>query len=260
MNTRFLYEAAMKSERILTPKGEEISVHPLIAGDASGVCAFRSCGHETKDGHERVKVIKKTFTDHSYLTDSPAVCEYCVWALGAAVKDAAQGGVRWLRNYSLYAGPHGLELPARARLRELFVSRPSTPYLVCVAVSGQKWLHFKASVGRSRAAWQVMFEERRLSFSPQAFARLTEPMETLYRVFNKDHIRSGDYRGDPGPIGGEDVVERLERRISPLRGSDLFELAVSMAQKHEIPTELEKGEVCTTVSEPRTKSAQSQLF
>jgi hypothetical protein len=258
-NTRFLYEAAANSAAIYTPKGEEVSVHPLIIGEEVGECAFRSCMRKTKRGHERQSVIKKTFTDHQYLTDSQVVCEYCVWAIGAAVKDASQGGVRWLRNYSLYATEDALCLMTYAQWREvLSAPPPAVPYLACVAVSGQKWLSFKASLGYSRLAWQVMFEERKLFFAPKAFGLLVEPMEGLYSAFSKDSIRSGDYRGDPVPLGGEEVMEHLEAKIARHRGSDLFELALRCAQKHEI--EHGKGEACTTASRPKTKSAQSQLF
>lgn len=255
--TRFLHEAAKKTPRLAAPNGKVLDVHPLIEGEESGEC--RLCASETGRGFSWRGAAKKTFTDHDVCRrpESDALCEFCAWALGWAPGTAAgKGGVTTFRLYSVYATPAGVELPSRARWREILTEPPRSEYLACLAVSGKKWLHIKSRVGRPAPHWDAMLEERRVIVAPKVLRAILADFESLYAGFPKSRIEAGDY---PPPLVSAFGVERFdghERRLKVFRGSDLFRVAAFVAQKPE----RKEDEGCATGSRPTAKRSESRLF
>lgn len=255
--TRFLYEASLKTPTALRPNGKEAEMHELTTSEHIGEC--RICAHETDRGFLSKKVMKKTFTDMDALRrpESEVVCEYCVWALGwSPGLSSRQGGLSTFRLNSIYARPSGVEFPSRMRWREILTSPPMPPYLACVAVSGQKWLHIRGRVSRHRAAHDIMLEQRRVIASPGMLRKALETFEALYAGFPKAQIESGDYDSYRVWKFGE-VAEELEVRMQLLRGTDVFRIAAFVAQRPETG---EKEERCYTASSPAGKKSQSPLF
>lgn len=256
--TRFLYEASLKTPTVLRPNGKDATMHELTTSENKGEC--RICALETDRGFLSEKVMKKTFTDMDALRrpDSEVVCEYCVWALGwSPGLSSQQGGLSTFRLNSIYARPSGIEFPSRARWRGILASPPIPPYLACVAVSGQKWLHIRGRISRHRAAHDIMLEQRRVIVSPDMLRKTLETFEALYAGFPKAQIESGAYDSYRIFKFGEDF-EELESRMRLLRGTDVFRVAALVAQKPEEPEEQE--ERCYTASSPAGKKSQSPLF
>jgi len=219
--THFLYDYSVGRE-VFTPTGSVIKYSEFdTLPSKEGNCYL--CGQEGP-GYPRAKVIKPTFTDHG-LAKSPesvVVCVPCTWSLS----------LRSLRNYSLYVSKTGLKHPSRAEWRKILVSRPDPPYLVCIAVSGQKWLHFKGIVGLSNRVWTVILEETPVNFEPAKLRNLLDTVEQLYNGgFTKAEIQTGDYQAHRIQAFGFERWAELESILEDKRGSRLFELAIFIAQK-----------------------------
>lgn len=226
-STQILAAAVRVAPIVTTPRGTEIEYQPPLSGSLTGVCWL--CGAQTEQGHKRSQAIKESFMDTSYARapSSDVVCDACTWALS----------LMSLRNYSIVATERRLEHPSRVRLRELFaVEPPATPYMACVAVSGQKWLHFKAPVGYSREHWAVQFENEQVKFGPLQFLELLVPIEMLLQIFSKGEVETGNY--NQARISKFSKVESyslalwesMEQSIAPRRGSRLFDLVLFVAK------------------------------
>jgi hypothetical protein len=222
--TRLLYEAAMKTPSAPLANGKAAEYTPLEPGNLSGACWL--CGAETSQGVPRKKAIKPTFTDADFAQSpqSDVVCEYCNWALSW----------RTLRNYSILATGQGLQHPSRQELREVLLSPPEPPFLLCIATSGQKWLHFKGRITLNKEMSWVMFEETPTLAPSESVRQLLVPVEEMYTGgFSKTEILTGEYRPVNINKFGVRKWESLENQIAKHRGARLFEVVVFVAQKGE---------------------------
>ena len=220
---RLIYEAAMKTPEVVTPSGKTVIYEPAKDGELSGRCWL--CGCETETGHPKKKIIKPTFTDHDLaaIPWSDVVCEHCAWALS----------YRELRNYSILATGDGLYHPTRAQIREAILNPPDPPFLLCVAESGQRWLHFKANVNLTNKGFGVRMDNFDVIVSPELFKRALDPVEKLYQTFTKAEIESGNYQSHRIREFGLDRWEQLEKVVGPTRKSSLFQLVLFVAQREE---------------------------
>lgn len=219
---RLIYEAAMRTPVVPLAGGKAAEYRPAERGHFAGICWL--CGESTDAGHPRRKVIKPTFTDAGVARApwSDVVCEACAWAIS----------YRSLRNYSILASPAGLRHPTRTEIREVLLEPPEPPFALCVAVSGQKWLHLKARVALSREAFPALLEETPVIVHPAAFAALLGPAEELYAGgFTKAEIASGRYLAHRIQAFGIGRWEALEARVAPARGSRFLDLALHVARK-----------------------------
>jgi len=218
-----IYESALKTSEVVSPSGKVVQYESAELGELEGRCWL--CGCETSHGHPKKKVIKPTFTDSDFarVRWSDVVCEHCAWALS----------YRSLRNYSILATQDGLYHPSRAELREVFLSPPEPPFVICVAESGQPWLHYKAWVNMQATRFVVRFEHVDVRVRPDEFGEILEPIEELYKEFSKDEIRSGGYKAHRIQKFGLERWEELEREVSRYRGTRIFELALFVAQNEE---------------------------
>ena len=220
---RFIYDAAMKMPEVETPGGKTVVYQPAEKGKLSGRCWL--CGCETEAGHPKKKIIKPTFTDHDLaaIPWAEAVCEHCAWALS----------YRELRNYSILATGDGLYHPSRPQIRETILSPPEPPFLLAVAESGQRWLHFKAKVNLSNKRFSVRMDNFEVIVSPEQFENILNPVEELYQTFTKAEIESGNYQSHRIREFGLERWEQLEKVVGPTRKSSLFQLVLFVAQREE---------------------------
>mgnify|MGYP000928194706 CR=1 FL=1 len=186
------------------------------------------CGGEIADGRgmPTKKAIKPTFTDHPYARGhgSSSVCAGCAFCLSA----------RTLRNYSILATGAGLlQHPSRAEWREILCNPPEPPFVMCLAVSGQKHLSFKAPVNLDRDHYALLLEEREIFASPDRVKQVISTVEALYSYFTKDEIATGRYSQHRIRECGIARWERLEAGVAEWRGRPLFDLALFVAQKKE---------------------------
>lgn len=224
--TQFIYQAAQRTPKVMTPSGKEVVyAFPEAPNCEDALCWL--CGGETHGkGTPKKKTIKSTFTDHD-LAKAPmseSICEACTWALSQ----------RSLRNYSILATEEGLYHPSRPEMQKICLEPPKPPFVFALAVSGQKWLHFKAKINYSNTAFVVAFEETPVVVNPTQFAKMTEYIELLYNGgFTKDEILSGKYNSSK--IITYSLVRFMEHegQIRDFRGGRMFELAVFLAQKKE---------------------------
>ena len=220
--TKLIYGAAMKTPIVEAPR-KSVTYQPAEEGSLSGRCWL--CGCETETGHPKKKIIKPTFTDHDLaaIPWSEVVCEHCTWALS----------YRELRNYSILATGDGLYHPTRAQIREVILSPPDPPFLLCVAESGQRWLHFKSCVNLTNKGFAVRMDNFDVIVGSELFKRALEPVEEIYQTFTKAEIKSGNYQSHRIREFGMERWEQLERVLAPTRKSSLFQLVLFVAQREK---------------------------
>lgn len=189
------------------------------------------CGKEITEGFPRKTVIKPTFTD-SPLARSPrsqTVCRECTFCLSN----------KPLRMYSILATSNQLKHPIRGEWRNTLLNPPEPPFVLVLATSGQKWLHFKGRVNFKQDDYWILLEEMPIQVNIAKLAALLEIIEQLYTTFTKDEIRSGDYNVSKIKTFGTDKWEELENQIEKERGMRLFELAVTVSKKEKEEVEEE---------------------
>lgn len=219
----FMYDAAMRAPDIRVPNGSVIHYEPAPAGGLSGNCWL--CGCPTTQGVEKEVAIKPTFTYHTMarVPWSNVVCEHCHWALS----------YKSLRCYSILATKDGLFHPSRVEIRDVLLHPPEPPFALCIAESGQKWLHFRTPLCTTQHM-RVRFEELDIAIKPESFAALLGPIEELYTVFSKEReIGPGAYNSTRIQEFGLERWEKLENAIMPYRRTGLFNLALFLAMRRE---------------------------
>ncbi len=223
---QFIYQAAQKTPTIITPAGKEvIYTFPETPNCEDARCWL--CGGETHGrGTPKKDTIKPTFTNHDIakVPSSNSICEACTWGLSNST----------LRNYSILATSDRLEHPSKAQIRDCLINPPDPPFVLTIAVSGQKWLHIFAKINYSNKAFTVMYERTPVKVNPVHFKAIIELVEELYNGgFTKDEILRGDYQGHKIQAFGIQRFEEIEWQLEIARGSRLFEMAVDLSQKEE---------------------------
>lgn len=276
--TQFIRQAALATGTVIAPtpwkdrppdkKIRKSEANQVRVGDRVGIVMTDPeaegvpdpqcwlCGGKTDGrGLPVKKAILPTFTDRDKArgSRSNSICQGCAFCLSHLN----------LRNYSILAGADGLRHPTRAEIRELLLEPPEPPFVLCIAVSGQKWLHFRAQVAYSCDGYPVQVEETRVCVERPILRQWLEEIELLYTVFSKEEIRTGRYGQNRIREFGLARFSAVEAEIAPHRGTRLFDLAVFVAQKIETPAAApaeKEDSGCTTISTPTIPPGQLQLF
>jgi CRISPR type IV-associated protein Csf1 len=250
--TQFIRLAALKTPRVQAAMGKAVDYADVpLANVPDARCWL--CGGETGGRGQPVKkVIKDTFTDRDKARwpASGSICPGCAFCLSYPT----------LRNYSILATAGGLRHPGRAEIREILLDPPEPPFVLCIAVSGQKWLHFRAQAAYDRDGYPVQFEETPVCVWRKPLADWLEMIELLYGTFSKEEIRTGRYGQNRIKQFGLAEFQIIENLLAPHRGTRLFELAVFVAQKPEDADakETKEEKPCSTTL-IRTTGGQLQL-
>ena len=246
--TQFIREAALKTGTVVTPTpwkprkpGKKIrksEANQVQVGEFTGVVmtgpemqdvpdeACWLCGGETGGrGLPVKKAILDTFTDRDMARHpaSQSVCSGCAFCLSFMS----------LRNYSILATRNELRHPSRAKIRDILLNPPEPPFVLCIATSGQKWLHFKGEVSYSQNNYPIQLEETRVYVDTGQLERILVLVEDLYTVFSKKEILSGEYSQNRIRKFGLAKFQRIEKQAAKFRGQRLFQLGVFVAQKKE---------------------------
>ncbi|MFZ5687859.1 MAG: hypothetical protein ACOY9Y_06665 [Bacillota bacterium] len=253
--TQFIRRAALKTQTIPVAMGKVVQYQDVPLVEVQDEQCWLCGGPIGGRGQPTKKAIKDTFTDidKARVPASRSVCPGCAFCLS----------FRELRNYSILATEQELRHPTRAEIRDILLNPPKPPFVICIAVSGQKYLTFKAEVAYNRNFYPVQMEDTRIIVDVTQLSELLDLVERLYTVFSKDEIRTGRYSQGRIKEFGISRFQELEERLAPHRGSRLFDLAIFVAQKKEFdePAQLEREEnVCTTTLTPSIKEQQLQLF
>lgn len=225
--TQLLYQAAMKTPDVQVPKGVIHYRPPQVEDVPDEPCWL--CGAPTHGrGLPLAKALSDTFTDHGWSKspNSSSVCEACCFAR-APMKPSP------LRMYSILATPRGLRHPMRSEWRDILLNPPEPPVLACIAVSGQKWLHFKGRIAYSRDPFVVLLEEMPVWVEAARYRAVLSDVEELLRVFTRQEIETGRYVEHRVREFGLDRWQQIESRLEPERGTPLFQLVLYVAQKPE---------------------------
>jgi len=255
--TQFIYRAALKTPIVPVAMEKQVVYADVPLVDVTdGRCWL--CGGETGGRGQPVrKAIKDTFTDcdKASAPQSKSVCPGCTFCLSFTP----------LRNYSILATEQGLQHPTRPEIRDLLIEPPEPPFVLCIAVSGQKWLHFRGQVAYSRDGYPVQMEETRVYVDRTLLAEQLDLVERLYTIFTKEEIKTGHFGQNRIKQFGIARFEETEGKTARHRGTRLFDLAVFVAQKREVEIpasvpEKNKEEPCIITSTPKTTNQQLQLF
>lgn len=233
-NTQFIRASVLKGG-LIQLANKTIDYHDVEAVTVPDATCWLCGGQTNMLGISIKKGIKGTFTDQDLARNmqSKSLCQGCAFCLGS----------RSLRNYSLLVTKDKASHPSRSELRDILLNPPEPPFLLAIAVSGQKHLSFKAHIAYDCDLFPILLEEMMIFVNPQELAAILEPIETLYTEFSKAEIESGNYNQARIKKFGMGRWEELESCISPQRGYRLFKLTVFIAQKREvvsdaIPTEV----------------------
>ena len=160
--TQLIRHAALKTGSLEVKPGKVITyADPPLRPVDDTVCWL--CGGETGgQGVPTKQAIKPTFTDnpHARAQESKSLCSGCAFCLS----------MRELRNYSILAAADGLRHPSRADWREILLDPPEPPFVMCLAVSGQKHISFKAPVNLNREITTVALEEQLINVTNDRLA------------------------------------------------------------------------------------------
>jgi CRISPR type IV-associated protein Csf1 len=223
--TQLIRQAALSSGNIPLAKGKNVTYKDVETVAVKDKLCWL-CGGETGGrGVPTKKAIKPTFTDIplAKVLDSKSICPGCAFCLS----------YRELRNYSIVATENSLSHPSRAELREILLNPPEPPFVICIAVSGQKWVHIRSRVAYTRDYYPVQMEETAILVNTGLLDENLAVIERLYTVFSKDEIRTGNYNPIRICKFGIAEFEELEEKVKQWRGTRLFELALFVARKEE---------------------------
>jgi CRISPR type IV-associated protein Csf1 len=252
--TQFIRRAALQTGTVVTPtpwkerpadkkvrksEANQVEVNGFVGivmadpaiEDVDDVRCWLCGGTTNYRGVPVKKAILDTFTDRDKARwpKSKSVCPGCALCLSHLS----------LRNYSILATEKELRHPTRPEIRALLLDPPEPPFVLCIAVSGQKHLHFRAQVAYDRDGFPVQMEETSVCVWRGPLREWLALIESLYTVFSKEEIRTGRYGANRIRQYGLHEFQKLEDRLAPHRGTRLFDLAVFVAQK---PPEKEKEE------------------
>lgn len=257
--TQFIRLAALKTPRVEVAMGKVVEYQDAEMESVEDTRCWLCGGDTNGQGMSTKKAIKPTFTNHDAARApvSKSVCMGCAFCLSP----------RELRNYSILATEQGLKHPTRPEIRDILLGPPEPPFVLCLAVSGQKHLHFRAAIAYSRDDFSVQLEEVRTYVDRNFLPELLEWIEQLYTVFTKEEIKIGQYSQNRIKQLGINKFLELEKRAGLHRGRRLFDLAVFVAQKREVDLEVdapaaeqEKEEQCITILTPEIENKQLHLF
>lgn len=256
-STQFIRRAALQTYKVPVAMGKVMEYQDVPLVDVDDVRCWLCGGATGYRGQPVKKAIKDTFTNHDMarVPWSKSVCPGCAFCLAQ----------KPLRNYSILATEDKLMHPTRPEIRGLLLEPPESPFILCIAVSGQKHLHFRAQVAYDRDGFPVQMEETSVCVWRGTLAKWLGFIERLYSVFSKEEIRTGHYGQNRIRQFGLNEFQEVESGLAPHRGTRLFDLAVFVAQKPEAtpapqPEKRKEEEPCTTTSTPTTKPLQPQLF
>lgn len=206
---------------------------PAMDGEALGLC--RLCGAAGM-GLPFERWVKDTFTDHDKIGDGTIVCHACQFCACEATPGlAARVGKdkpQKFRNYSHIVGKgvwHPLSKGNKRQMRTLLMQNPD---VALIALSGQKHLFFRATVGW----WQI--EEYAVRPFPAELHAALAVIEPLYHGgISKAEIASGRYQQNRVMQYGLATWRAAEAQLRTLRGSVVCDLALFLAQLPEEPSE-----------------------
>lgn len=141
---------------------------PLRCGPFS--CFY--CGAACDGSFPRKDWVRDTFNDWRLVAqpESGFICAGCVTAVDEKWIVSGREKPQKRRNYSWILATNSAQSFDKSRieaLRDACLNPPETPFVIVLAVSGQKQLLFRAPVNWDRETIVVQLEDQRVSYRPQ---------------------------------------------------------------------------------------------
>lgn len=143
------------------------------------------------------------------------------------------------RNYSHVFSPvlpNGHRRLGRSDLRDVLLAPPDPPFVLCIALSGQKHLIFRSSIGYNGIWFPVQVEEETVHVRQFAFAACLSIVETLLDAgFTRDEILTGQYQQHRIAKAGIRNWGDLDAEAAVWRNGErsMFRLAIHVARRTE---------------------------
>lgn len=212
----------------------------------------RICGYPG-EGQPFITWVKGTFTNYDDLHPGEIICKDCLfWFEQRSVdlqekmgKDKPQK----MQNYSHFV-INGEWLPLskgdKLRMADILLTG-EFPELAAVAVSGQKHIAFRARRNPTgqNSGW-VQFEEDAIFVRQDELRALLAVIEQLYIVFSKTEIETGHYYPNRIMKFGVEQWNNLEQKVVGARGTQMFDLALFLAQRKDRHDDAGSGEQIET--------------
>lgn len=234
--TGLIYKAALKTKEIALANGRkiiytDIEAEPVndfscwLCGTMMDTAKGMNFGSAQRFGVPLRKAIKPTFTDANLAAapHSKSICKACAFCLS----------YKELRNYSILVTFDSLRHPARGEWRQILLEPPQPPFVACIALSGQRWLHIRAKVAFSREYYPVQVEDTLFYVDRPLLADLSQLVDEMYVTFTKEEIKTGEYQPHRVQAFGIQRFSEIEEELAPYRGTRIFNLAVITAQRKE---------------------------
>lgn len=249
--SQLIREAALKTDTYEFKPGKIVEYKDSELQPVSDKLCWLCGGKIDGLGMPVSKAIKPTFTDHPYARGhgSTSLCSGCAFCLS----------YRELRNYSILATKDGINHPSRAEWRDLLLNPPEPPFVICLAVSGQKHLSFKGIVSQNKEFFDVLLEEQVVSIVPNLLSCCLQAIEHMYIYFTKDEIQTGNYSQNRIKEMGLDRWLEGEKQVSKWRKKRIFEIALFVAQKQKKP-EVNPDEKTESRHDKRNTEPVQEMF
>lgn len=198
--------------------------HPVTYGNVPGTCRITG---KKSTGLSFCKWVKLTFTDFSYLHPGDIVSNAALFCFDEKSelmqRMTERDKPQKFRTYSHFVTASGeWRIFTKANKVEMFslLTAKNAPRIAVMSDSGQKHLVFKHRIGM----WQL--EENNIQPDIDLLSRIHGDMQELLLLgFSQKEVVSGNYAYHRIAKAGTLKWKGLESRISPHRGTGIFDVS-----------------------------------
>ena len=233
--TQLIYEAWKNSVHPLpyetsVEKREVELLDPIndkhYSPDADGACYL--CGGSVTGGIPKNKLLKETFTDHSF-AKSPSsdwICSGCAFTI--LTNPNRRQALRWFT----FCAAETLTICNRQQFRDFLVSPPEPPFVLSATVSQKKHIAIKSAVSYSRDRYLANLEDETIDVNRQVITRDLDLIEALMGLgFSKTNISEMNLSRKTEPELTTGAISELIDLISQAAKDRTFALAIYAAQE-----------------------------
>lgn len=152
-------------------------------------CFF--CDGQCDETHRSADHVKSSFTSRDTVAGGEYVCAGCVAAMNESADIEMLDGIRrtgqMVRGYSWIVTDvaRAATKAHRELMRELCLSPPTPPFVICISDSGQKHLLYRAVVCHSREVVTVTLEGDKITYRPHDLRNRIDLAERIIACVGK---------------------------------------------------------------------------
>jgi len=194
--------------------------------NAGGKCYL--CGEEFSGGIPKGKLLKSTFTDHSFAKspESDCVCAACAFAI--LTNPNRRQALRWFS----FCAADTLTICNRWQLRSFLREPPDPPFVLAATVSQKKHIAIKSAISYSRERYLANLEDETIDVSRQAMIADMDLIESLMGLgFSKTNINEMNFSRKTDPAINPTAISEISGLIEQRKKDRTFALALYAAQE-----------------------------